>query len=58
MQGSHNSRNNYIKNKCGGKTEMLLTDIDSFMYKIEAENVYEAFIKIKSYLTYVFTQKI
>ena len=32
---------NYIKNKYGDKVEMLLVDPDSFMYKTEAENVYE-----------------
>ena len=31
----------YIKNKYGDKTEMLLTDTDSLMYKIEAENFYK-----------------
>ena len=38
---------NYIKNKCGDKAEMLLTDIDSFMYIIEVENIYEEFCKNK-----------
>ena len=30
---------NYIKSKYSGKAEMLLTDTDSLMYKIEIENV-------------------
>ena len=38
---------NYIKNKCGDKAEILLTDIDSFMYIIEVENIYEEFCKNK-----------
>ena len=42
-----NFRYNYIKNKYGDKAEMLLADIDSLMYKIEAENVYENFYKDK-----------
>ena len=38
---------NYVKNKYGGKTEMLLTDTDSLMHNIKAENVYEDFYKDK-----------
>ena len=38
---------NYIKNKYGDKAEMLLAGVDSLMYKIEAENVYENFCKNK-----------
>lgn len=34
---------NYIKNKYGDKTEMLLTDTASLMYKTKAENVYDDF---------------
>ena len=34
---------NYIKFKYGDKVEMLLTDSDCLMYKIEAENIYEDF---------------
>ena len=45
MQDSHY---NYIKNQYGDKAEMLLTDTDSCMYKIEAENVYKTSIRIKS----------
>ena len=37
----------YINNKYGDKTEMLLTDTDSFMYKIERENVHEDLYKVK-----------
>ena len=44
MQDFHN---NYFKNKYGNKVEMLLTDTDSFMYKIEAVNVYEDFYRDK-----------
>ena len=36
---------NYIKNKYGDDAEMLLTDSDSLIYKIEARNVYEKFYK-------------
>ena len=42
-----NFHHNCIKNKYGDKAEMLLTDTDSLMYKIEAENVYEDFYKDK-----------
>ena len=38
---------NYVKNEYGDKAEMLLTDNNSLMYKIEAENVYEDFYKDK-----------
>ena len=38
---------NYSENKCGDKTEMSLTNADSFMYKIESENVFEDFCKDK-----------
>ena len=34
---------NYIKNKYGDKIETLPTDINSLLYKIGAENVYEDF---------------
>ena len=46
MQDFHR---NYIKNKYGDKAEMLLTDTDILMYKIQAENVYKTSTKIKSY---------
>ena len=36
---------NYINNKYGHKAEMMLTDTDSIMYKIETENVYEGLYK-------------
>ena len=38
---------NYIKNKNGNKDEMLLTDTDRLMCKIDAENVCEDFCKDK-----------
>ena len=38
---------NYIKNKYGNKVGTFLTNTDSLMYKIEAENVYEDFYKDK-----------
>ena len=31
---------NYIKNKYGGKTEVLLAHTNSLMYIVEIENVY------------------
>ena len=36
-------RYNYIKNKYSDKVETLITDNDSLMYKIKAENVFEHF---------------
>ena len=36
-----------IKNKYGDKAQMLLTDTDSLLYKIKAENIYEDFYKDK-----------
>lgn len=38
---------NSIKNEYGNKAELLLTDVDSLMYKLFTKN----FTKIKSYLT-------
>lgn len=38
---------NQIKSRYGGKAEMLLTDTDSLMYKIETENVCEHLRKKK-----------
>ena len=49
---------NYIKNKYGNKTEMLLTDTASLMYKTKAENVYEDFYNNKELYDLRFTQKI
>ena len=49
---------NYIKNIYGDKFEMLLTNTDSLMYKVEAEKVYEELYKDNSYLTSEITQKI
>ena len=47
MQDFHYS---YIKNKYGHEAEMLLTDTNSLIFKIEAENVYEDFYKDKELL--------
>ena len=41
----HDSHYNYIKNRYGDKVEILLTDTDSLMHKIEVKNVYEHFYK-------------
>ena len=49
---------NYIKNQYGGKAEILVTDIGSFMYKLNAENWQEDFCKDKSYLNSVVTEKV
>ena len=43
---------NNIKNKYGNKPEMLLTDTDDLMYKIETENVYEDLYKDKELLNF------
>ena len=48
---------NYIKNKYSDKAETLLTDNDSLMYKIEAENVHENFHKDKESLDFSNYQK-
>ena len=37
----------YIKNKYGKNSKLLLTDFDSLMYKIKTEDVYEDFSKNK-----------
>ena len=42
MQNFHHT---YIKDKYDNRAEMLLTDADSLMYEIEAENVYEYLYK-------------
>ena len=42
----------YIKNKYGEKAEMLLTDTDSLMYKIETEHVYVDLYKDKELLDF------
>ena len=44
MQYFHYS---YIKNKPGDETEMLLTDTDCLMYRIETKNFYEDLCKGK-----------
>ena len=43
---------NNIKNKYGEKPEILLTDTDGLMYKIETENVYEDLYKDKELLNF------
>ena len=42
----------YIKNKYGNKTKLLFTDTDSFMYKIQTEDVYEDFNNDKEMLDF------
>ena len=42
----------YIKNKYGNKTSLLFTDTDSFMYKIQTEDVYEDFNNDKEMLDF------
>ena len=37
----------YVKNKYGNNSRLLFTDIDSLMYKIKTEDVYEDFRKVK-----------
>ena len=37
----HEFHYDYIKNKCGQKSRLLLTDTDSLMYEIKTEDVYE-----------------
>ena len=37
----------YIKNKYGNNSKLLLTDTDSLMYEIKTENVYEDFSNSK-----------
>ena len=37
----------YIKNKFYNKSKLLFTDIDSLMYKIKSEDVYEDFTSDK-----------
>ena len=38
---------NYIKNKYGNNSRLLLTNTDSLMYEIKTEEVYEDFSKDK-----------
>ena len=45
-------QNNSIKNKYGYKADMLLTDTDSLMYKMETGNVYEDLYKDKELLDF------
>ena len=35
----------YIKNKCGNNSRLLLTHTDSLMYEIRTKDVYEDFSK-------------
>ena len=48
---------NYVKNKDNDKTEMLMTNTDSLICKIEAENVYEDLRKDEKLLDFVNYQK-
>ena len=48
---------NCSKNDYCGNVGMLLTDTDSVVYKIEAENAFDVFKKLKSYLTSAIIQK-
>ena len=43
----HQFRYDYIKNKYGNNSSLLLTDTDSLMYEIKAENIYEGLSKFK-----------
>ena len=40
----------HVKNKYGNKSRLLFTDIDSLMYEIEGDNVYDGFSKNKEIL--------
>ena len=42
-----NAHYNYVKNRYSDTAEILVTDKDSLMYKIKAENVREDFYKDK-----------
>lgn len=42
-----NFHHNYVHNRYSDTAEMLLTDKDSLMYEIKAENVHEDFYKDK-----------
>ena len=43
----HEFHYNYIKNKYGNNSRLLLTDIDTLIYEIKTEDVYKDFSKIK-----------
>ena len=48
----HNFHSQFIKNNPDNKAYMLLTNSDSLMYKIEAENVYKVSYKDKELLNF------
>ena len=48
----HNFHSQFIKNNPDDKAYMLLTNSDSLMYKIEAENVYKVSYKDKELLNF------
>ena len=47
----------YIKNKYGNNSRLLLTDPDRLMYEIKTGDTYEKFSKIKKCLTRVIIQQ-
>ena len=45
--------NDYIKNKYHNKSKLLFTDIDSLMYEIKTEDVYEDFSSDKCLISVI-----
>ena len=48
----------YVRNKYGNNSRLLLTDSDSLIYKIKTNNVYECFSKAKKCLILVSTHEV